>query len=88
MSIADRIDAAFEKAAWRFPESRPKVVYLTDADWAELDAAMSEEWGSNMRLFTYRNLDIRRGRRSQVITDRGCAVCVPRVLSPRVRQAA
>jgi hypothetical protein len=86
--IADRIDAALEKAAWRYPESPPKLIYLSDGDWAELDAVMSEAWGSNMRLFTYRNLDIRSANRSRIVTDRGCLIAVPAKLSRRVREAA
>jgi hypothetical protein len=86
--IVERMDAAFEKAAWRYPESAPNILYLTDDDWAEYDAAMSEAWGGKIHCFTFRNTDIRRGETSRLALKGGALVRVPTRLSPRVREAA
>lgn len=86
-SITDRMDVAFERAAWRFPESRPKAIYLTAEDWTAFDAERSAEWGGRVHAFSYRDVQIFAGKRSRLVTTHGCSVCIPRHISARVRAA-
>jgi hypothetical protein len=83
-SITERIDVAFERAAWRFPESPPKKLYLDPADWAAFDALMSAEWGGQVHCFSYRDLQIFAGNRSRLILKHGIGVSVPKSISARV----
>lgn len=81
------MDMAFERGRWRFPESPPKWIYLDDADWAEYDVACREEWPSTVRCFSYRDVQIRSGKRSKLVTKCGAIVAVPKHLSPMTRAA-
>lgn len=87
-AIVDRLDTALERARWRYPESPPKCIYLTEDDWREFDVAMSLAWGSKMHCFQYRDLDIRSGKTSRIVTTCGALVAVPMRLSPRTGAAA
>ena len=88
MSITDRFDVAIERAAWRYPESQPKWLYLDADDWAEYDAAVRKDWPSAVRSFSYRDIQIRSARRSRLVTNRGCIVCIPKRISQRTQAAA
>jgi hypothetical protein len=87
-SITHRLDVALERAAWRYPESPVKAIYLTVDDWADFDAAMREDWPTAAHTFSYRDVQIRSGTRSRLVTKNGCLVCIPKHVSPRTREAA
>ncbi|HEY8593288.1 MAG TPA: hypothetical protein VIL42_10565 [Sphingomicrobium sp.] len=86
--ITDRMDAAFERARWRFPGDPPKAIYLSGAEWAQYDDEVRETWPSAVRCFAYRDVQIRSGNRSRLVTKTGCLVAIPKRLSVRVRAAA
>lgn len=86
-SIFERLDAAFDRAIFRYPESPVKWIYFTTEDWEAFDAAKSAEWGGPVHAFSYRDVQIRPGETSRLVTDRGCLVQIPKRLSPRVRAA-
>jgi hypothetical protein len=88
VSILARLDAAFERAGWRYPESSVRWIYLDEQDWRDFDAAIREEWPSVAHCFSYRDVQIRKGNRSRLSTKGGCLVCVPKRLSPRIAVAA
>lgn len=87
-SLIDRIDTAFEKMRFRYPESSPRALYLTEEDWGSYDRTMSEAWGGKIHCFQYRGIDIRKGLRSQLISTHGCAVTVAKRLSIKTKAAA
>jgi hypothetical protein len=83
-AILDRLDVAFERARWRFPESPPHRIYLDDDDRRAFDEAKSAEWGG----FSYRDVQIYAAKRSRLVTRRGCLVCIPKHVNPRTQAAA
>jgi hypothetical protein len=86
--IIDRLEVAFERARWRFPESPPKIILLTEEDWTAYDEAIREQWPSAVRCFSYRDVQIRSGNRSRLITKHGCPVAIPRQVSARTLEQA
>jgi hypothetical protein len=86
-TIQDRMDIAFERAQWRFPDSPPKWIYLDADDWAAFDKAVRKRWRAAVRSFSYRDVQIRSAKRSRLITKSGCIVCIPKHVSPMTRAA-
>lgn len=86
--ITSRMDAALERARWRFPESPARFFYLDPTDWQEFDAEMRLDWPTAAHTFSYRDIQIRSAKKSRLTTKHGCLVAIPKHLSPATRQAA
>lgn len=80
--IRTRIDAALEKVAAR--QMHVRAIYLTPADRDALDQLLSAEYGTKLHTFSYRDHDLRTGKRNAIYSTRGVDVSIPRRLSPRV----
>jgi hypothetical protein len=87
-AILDRLDVAFERARWRFPESPPHRIYLDEDDRRAFDEVKSTEWGGPVHCFSYRDVQIYAAKRSWLVTRRGCLVCIPKHVNPRTQAAA
>lgn len=75
-SILARMDAALEKAAWR--KLQPNAFYLTADDWDQFNAELSADWGSPCFGFSWRDVEIRRGKSSMLYTWHGIAIAIPK----------
>jgi hypothetical protein len=82
MTIADRIDAALEKARWQGAEV--SSIYLTESDAREYDRHQSRKFRMKLVCLSYRDIEIRFGERSAVYLKGGDRISVAPRLSRRV----
>ena len=82
IDIRARIDAALEKARWQQIEVRR--IYLDQADLDALDAAMTADFGMQIRACTYEGHGVSIGKSSVVYSTHGVGVRVPKRLNAKV----